>query len=85
MKLENSGRILIPAEWRRRLNVKPGQELVLGMSEEGIRILGTRADAVKRVQARLRKYVPAGRMLSEELSAERRAEAERESDRFPHC
>lgn len=35
----------------------------------------TRAAAIERVQKRLRKYIPSGRLLSEELSAERHAEA----------
>ena len=79
--LEKSGRLLIPAEWRRQLNLQPGQELILRFEDDRIVILGTRADAVKRVQAKIRQYIPAGRMLSEELLADRRDEAERESEK----
>ena len=80
VRLEQSGRILLPAKWRRRLKIQPGQELILGIEEDRIEILGTRADAIQRVQKRLREYIPAGRLLSEELSAERRAE-DAEEDR----
>jgi hypothetical protein len=40
--------------------------------------------ALQRVQRDLRKYIPEGRMLSEELLAERRHEAARESAPAAH-
>ena len=76
-KLEKSGRLLIPAGIRRRLNLKAGSEVLLQVDETGIR-LGTREQALARVHKRLRRYIPANRVLSEELIQERRAEAERE-------
>jgi AbrB family looped-hinge helix DNA binding protein len=81
VRLEKSGRILLPAEWRRRLHVKPGQELIISMEDDRIQILGTRAEAIKRVQQRLRKYVSAGRMLSDELSDERRKKSASEDSK----
>ncbi|HLZ09654.1 MAG TPA: hypothetical protein VKT80_13770 [Chloroflexota bacterium] len=38
----------------------------------------TREEAIRRIQARVRKYIPAGVSLVDELIAERRAEAKRE-------
>ncbi len=76
--MEKSGRILIPAEIRRRLNLKEGAEVLLGVDETGIH-LGTRDQALSRVHQRLRQYIPEGRVLSEELIQERRTEGEREN------
>jgi AbrB family looped-hinge helix DNA binding protein len=76
VKLEKSGRILIPAAVRRKLNLSAGSELLLRVDEAGIRI-GTRAQALTRVHDRLRKYIPSGRILSQELLDERRQEAKR--------
>jgi hypothetical protein len=38
----------------------------------------TRDQALARIRARVARYIPAGTMLSEELLADRRAEASRE-------
>ena len=40
--------------------------------------MGTREQALTRIRAELRRYIPEGRVLSEELIQERRAEALRE-------
>ena len=77
VRLEKSGRILIPAAIRRELSLKEGSELLLRLSDAGLQIR-TRGQALDRVRARLRKYVPEGRVLSQELLDERREEAARE-------
>jgi AbrB family looped-hinge helix DNA binding protein len=76
-RVEKSGRILIPAAVRRSLNLHEGSEVLLHIDETGIQI-GTRTQALERVQARLRKYISPKRRLSEELIKERRAEARKE-------
>lgn len=78
VKVEKSGRILIPAVVRRQLHLKEGSELILRVDETGIR-MGTREQALARIHKELRRYIPEGRVLSEELIQERRAEAEREN------
>jgi len=80
VKVEKSGRILIPAALRRQFHLDEGAEVILQVDETGIR-MGTREQALVRVQARLRRYIPKGRLLSEELIQERRAEALRENKR----
>lgn len=77
-RLEASGTLLIPAEWRRRLNLKPGQDIVLGLEDNQIRILGSREQVIREVQNELRKYGDPNRLWSEELSSERREEVDRE-------
>ena len=78
VKLEKSGRVLIPAVIRRKLNLKEGSEVLLRVDEAGIQ-MGTREQALARIHRRLRRYIPESRVLSEELVQERRAEAEREN------
>jgi AbrB family looped-hinge helix DNA binding protein len=77
VKLEKSGRILIPAEIRRKLKLKEGSEMLLTMADGGFEVT-TRERALERVQARMRKYVSPDRNLSQELLEERRQEAIRE-------
>jgi AbrB family looped-hinge helix DNA binding protein len=77
VNVERSGRILIPAVIRRRLGIREGSEVLLWIDETGIQ-MGTREQALTRVHKRLRRYIPEGRVLSEELIRERRAEAEKE-------
>jgi len=76
-KLNKNGRIVIPADYRRALGLKPGAELILTLREGEVRIL-TPASAVKHAQSLVRRYVPRGRSLSKELISERRLEAARE-------
>ena len=78
VKVEKSGRILIPAALRRKFCLKEGTEMILRVDEDGIQ-MGTREQALNRVRKRLRRYIPEGTCLSEELIQERRAEAEREN------
>ena len=51
------------------------------MTAEGGLVLETREQGLKRARALVRKYVPEGALLSEELMAERREEARREWER----
>lgn len=75
-KIGKSGRLVIPAAYRKALGIKPGDEVVLELGEGEIRVLTTR-HAIARAQALVRRYVPKGRSLSEELIRERREEEAR--------
>ncbi len=72
------GRIVIPVQYRRALQIEPGDEVRLKMENGELRIIGRKA-AVEQAQALVRKFVPEGVSLSDELIAERRAEAAREN------
>jgi AbrB family looped-hinge helix DNA binding protein len=74
VKMEKSGRILIPAELRRRLGLAPGSEVLVRVTASGLQ-LSTREQALGRIHERLRKYIPKGRVLSREILEERREEA----------
>lgn len=71
------GRIVIPAEFRKALGVAPGDQLILDFDNNEV-CMFTPAEALKRVQAAFRPYLPQGRSLVDEFIAERRAEAARE-------
>lgn len=76
-RLGQGGRLVIPTEYRRRLGLEPGDEVLMRLDEEGLH-LSTPAQAVARAQALVRRYVPEERSLSDELISERREEAARE-------
>jgi AbrB family looped-hinge helix DNA binding protein len=68
------GRVVLPAAYRKALGVGVGDEVVLTLEDDGLRIT-TLAKAVERSQALARRYVRGKRSLSRELLRERRREA----------
>jgi AbrB family looped-hinge helix DNA binding protein len=80
LHLGNRGRIVLPAEVRHRLDLKEGDRLILMVEAEGSLCLISAQEAARRARGLLRQMLPGlgDRCLSEELIAERRAEAARE-------
>ena len=76
-KLGKSGRLVLPAHFRRALGIETGDELISALDEGELRIF-TRAKAIKRAQGLVRGYIPGGRSLVDELIEERRTESARE-------
>jgi len=77
-KIGPGGRIVIPAAFRQAMKVGEGDDVVLRLDEGGVRVVSP-ASSVKRAQEIVRRHVPKGVRLSEELIAERRAEVRRET------
>lgn len=77
-RINQQGRIVIPAECRAAAGLKPGDELIVEAVGEGELRLRTKEQAIKEAQAIVARYVPKGRDLVQELIDERRAEAARE-------
>ena len=75
-KVGEGGRIVIPAEYRKVLGLKPGDEVVLVLRDGEVRVL-TPQRAIQRAQALVRHYIPEGKSLAEELLKERREEEAR--------
>ena len=73
--LGESGRIVIPAAFRKELGIKKGDPLVVRLEDGEVRVCSYQ-QSLRRIQEELRRYVPEGELLSERLIAERRAEAE---------
>ncbi len=81
VRMEKSGRVVIPAEIRKHLGLVPGEDVLLSFDEHGVQVVGTRASVLARLREELKEKlgdVTLGRLVSEELIAGRRAEAERE-------
>lgn len=77
MKMSEGGRVVIPAAIRKALELKEG-DTVLWELMDGEARLTTRRERLRRAQELVRRYVPEGVSLVDELIAERRAEAARE-------
>ena len=77
IKLGPDGRVVIPAAFRDVLGLKEGDVLVASILDGELHLLSMPA-AVRRVRAMVRKYVPEGVSLVDELLADRRREAEEE-------
>jgi bifunctional DNA-binding transcriptional regulator/antitoxin component of YhaV-PrlF toxin-antitoxin module len=69
--------VVIPSRYRRAAGLKEGDEVILALDETGLRILTPR-QAIKQAQDLVRKYIPAGDRLADELLSERRRDANRE-------
>ena len=76
-KVAEGGRVVIPAEYRKAMGLQVGDEVILRLEDDGLRLV-TLDQALARAQAIVRRHVPEGRSLVDELLAERRREAERE-------
>jgi AbrB family looped-hinge helix DNA binding protein len=75
--LGERGRLVLPAQLRRRLDLHPGDRLILTVEPEGsFRVVAARAQAW-RFHGLYRDLAPC-RSLAHELIAERREEAQRE-------
>ncbi len=76
IRINENGRVVIPASFRKALGIQCGDEIVLRVEDHELRIT-TLKNRVARAQQRIGRYLGKGR-LSEELIAERRAEGRRE-------
>lgn len=76
-KLADGGRVVIPAEYRKALGLRTGDTVIMQLDDGEVRLF-TLDRAIRRAQELVRQYIPEGRSLSDELIAERRAEAVRE-------
>lgn len=77
-RLNQQGRIVIPAECRAAAGLEPGDELLVEAIGEGELRLRTRRQSIKEAQAIVAPYLPTGRDAVQELIDERRDEAARE-------
>ena len=77
VSISANGRMVLPASLRQQLHVEGGGLLVI-REDEGRLVLESVDDAVRRAQALVRRYAPEAQGVTEELLAERRADAARE-------
>ena len=76
-RVNENGRVVIPASFRKALGINIGDEVVLRMEDDELRIT-TLKRRVERAQRLVRKHVKRGASLVDELIAERREAARNE-------
>ena len=80
-KLNDNGRIVIPAEIRQKMGLRPGDILMLHV-EDNVLIVESQQSRIRRVQESLRRLIPSDRVLSDELVTDRREEARNEMEEW---
>ena len=77
IRVSQNGRVVIPASFRKALGINIGDEVVLRLQEDELRIT-TQQRRIERAQRRARQHVRPGTSLVDEFLAERRDAAKRE-------
>ncbi len=80
-RLSENGRIVIPADIRQKLELSPGDTVLLSVEGYVLKIEPQRA-RIRRIQESMRQFLPPDRVLSDELIADRREEARRETEEW---
>ena len=76
-RINENGRLVIPASFRKALGINIGDEVVLRIENDELRIT-TLKRRLERAQRLVRKHVKPGASLADELIAERREAARNE-------
>jgi AbrB family looped-hinge helix DNA binding protein len=76
-RVNENGRVVIPASFRKALGIRLGDEVVLRIEDDELRI-STLKGRIERAQRLVQQHVKPGMSLVDELIAERREAAKRE-------
>ena len=76
-RVNENGRVVIPSSFRKVLGIEIGDEVVLRLEDDELRIT-TQQRRIQRAQRRAQQYLRRGTSLVDELLAERRESAKRE-------
>jgi len=77
LRVNEDGRVVIPAEFRKTLGIKAGDEVFARVEDDELRITTVKS-RIARAQRLVRQCIKPGRSLADELIAERRREARNE-------
>ncbi len=77
MRVNENGRVVIPASFRKALGIHPGDEIVLRVEDDELRIT-TLKKRIWQAQQLVRPYLKPGSSMAKELIAERREAAKHE-------
>ena len=77
VKIVDGGKRVIPASMRHQLGISTGDTVLVDVDNGELRVRSV-SRAVERARAILRKHIPEGAGLADELIADRRREAEHE-------
>jgi antitoxin PrlF len=73
-KVSGEGRVVLPAELRKEFGIKDGEEVMFSRTEYGIQIT-TLDQAIRQAQEMVRRYIPKGVSLVDELHQTRRQDS----------
>ena len=73
-KVSGAGRVVLPAEMRKALGIEDGADVLFSRTEYGIQIT-TLDDAIRQALETVRRYVPEGVSLVDDLREARRQDA----------
>ena len=76
-RVNENGRVVIPVSVRQALGINPGDEVVLRVEDDELRIT-TMKHRIERAKRMIRKHVKPGTSLVDDLIVERRKAAKRE-------
>ncbi len=77
VRVNENGRVVIPAAFRQALGISPGDEVVLRVEDDELRI-STMKHRIERAKRLVRRHIKPGTSLVDDLIAERRKAAQRE-------
>jgi AbrB family looped-hinge helix DNA binding protein len=77
MRVGQNGRMVIPAAFRKAMGIEVGDEILLRMEDDELRIT-TQQRRIRQAQRRAQRYLKPGASLVEELLSERREAARNE-------
>jgi hypothetical protein len=78
-RLELDGRVAVPQAFWRAVGIKENEAVMISIEGDAIRLMSLPA-SIRRAQELVRRFVPEGVSLVDELLAERREETKREDD-----
>lgn len=77
VKVVEGGKLIIPAPMRRELGISAGDTVIVDIDHGELRVRSV-SKALERARAILRRHIPEGTNLADELVADRRAETDHE-------
>ena len=77
VRVNENGRVVIPASFRQALGINAGDEVVLRVEDDELRIT-TMKHRIERAKRLVRRHIKPGTSLVDDLIAERRKAAKRE-------
>lgn len=81
-RINENGRIVIPAQIRASMNLKPGDSVLMKLEDDGVLRIESHLARIRKIQDELKKYGKPGVLMSDELIADRREEARREMEEW---
>ena len=73
-KVSGAGRVILPAELRKAFGISDGDDVIFSRTEHGIQIT-TLDQAIRQAQELVRRHVPAGVSLVDDLHQARRKDS----------